>query len=261
MPIAASASHVASASLRVRRASRSRDVVHAHDCAPRWTASSAAARLAARRSPRLAAGDAPERRLARPAGEHRRRRAPRTRRARAAARNCARPSCRTRSRGRRRCARARCRPRSAAATRCGQEIPHLGDHVAVAGFACMVRGSPCMCIRHTAHRRPRHRVERARRAQRTDVVDHRRAGRDAPRITSGLMVSTETGTPQSRKRLEHRQHARAAPRRDVTGAAPGRLDSPPMSRMSAPSSISCRRVRRPPLRIAESGRRRKRNRA
>ena len=46
-------------------------------------------------------------------------------------------------------------------------------------------------------------------------------------------------------RLEHRQHARAVPRRADTAAAPGRVDSPPTSMRSAPAaSIAQRRRRR-----------------
>ena len=60
----------------------------------------------------------------------------------------------------------------------------------------------------------------------------------AARITSGLLVSTDTGTPSVQPPAQHRQHARAAPPRAAPARRPGGVDSPPMSRMSAPSRTS-----------------------
>ena len=57
----------------------------------------------------------------------------------------------------------------------------------------------------------------------------------AARITSGLLVSTDSGTP-SRASDSTSGTTRCSSSSSVTSAAPGRVDSPPMSRMSAPSS-------------------------
>ena len=57
------------------------------------------------------------------------------------------------------------------------------------------------------------------------------------RITSGLEVSTEIGIPLFSRACttgRTRRNSSSTP----TGALPGRVDSPPISRMSAPSSIN-----------------------
>jgi hypothetical protein len=56
-------------------------------------------------------------------------------------------------------------------------------------------------------------------------------------ITSGLYVSTEIGTP-SVTASRSTGSTRASSSSKGTGGVPGRLDSPPISRMCAPSTIS-----------------------
>ncbi|CFE00983.1 Uncharacterised protein [Bordetella pertussis] len=58
-------------------------------------------------------------------------------------------------------------------------------------------------------------------------------------MTSGLKVSIDNGTPQSRSpSISGRM--RASSSAALTGCAPGRVDSPPRSRIWAPSSINWR---------------------
>src|SRR6185436_7964623 len=63
--------------------------------------------------------------------------------------------------------------------------------------------------------------------------------RSASRITRARRVSTETGTGASRKASSNGR-MRASSSSSETGAAPGRVDSPPMSSRSAPSAMSLR---------------------
>ena len=60
----------------------------------------------------------------------------------------------------------------------------------------------------------------------------------AARITSGLIVSTDTGTGVPRKPFSTGSSRRSSSSTLTTAAAPGRLDSAPRSTRSAPSSIS-----------------------
>jgi hypothetical protein len=64
----------------------------------------------------------------------------------------------------------------------------------------------------------------------------------AARITSGFMVSTETATPPA-PAPRHRHHAPQF--LSTAPAAPGRVDSPPTSTRSAPSSRSAGPARSP----------------
>jgi len=59
----------------------------------------------------------------------------------------------------------------------------------------------------------------------------------AARISSGVLVSTDTGTP-SRSAPSTTGNTRAISSAAPGATAPGRVDSPPMSRMSAPSATS-----------------------
>ena len=69
----------------------------------------------------------------------------------------------------------------------------------------------------------------------------RRPARIAASATTAFTVSIEMGTSVSAaRRADHRQHPPAARRRAGRGPTPGRVDSPPTSRMSAPSATSCR---------------------
>ena len=60
----------------------------------------------------------------------------------------------------------------------------------------------------------------------------------AARITSGLALSSETGQP-SFSAPSSTGSTRRSSSSTLTACAPGRLDSPPMSSMSAPSLSSC----------------------
>jgi hypothetical protein len=62
----------------------------------------------------------------------------------------------------------------------------------------------------------------------------------AARATAGFMVSIEIGTALSRRTASITGMTRAISSASATGSAPGRVDSPPTSRMSAPSAISRR---------------------
>ena len=103
------------------------------------------------------------------------------------------------------------------------------------GFTCMVAGSACMCIRHTPHWPCAATTSAApvwRKAQMSLMMSA--PASKANRITAGLQVSTETGTCQPTAAFTTawmRAHSVAA----STAAAPGREDSPPMSKMCAPS--------------------------
>ena len=63
------------------------------------------------------------------------------------------------------------------------------------------------------------------------------------RITAGFRVSTDSGTPRWSQASRSRSMSgmtRASSTASGVGAAPGRVDSPPMSMMSAPSARSAR---------------------
>ena len=78
-------------------------------------------------------------------------------------------------------------------------------------------------------------------AERGDVVDEGGAGVDAPpRPRSSFAVSTLICDAGAAQRARRRGRRGAAPRRSSPARHRGRVDSPPMSRMSAPSAISAR---------------------
>ena len=94
---------------------------------------------------------------------------------------CARSSCRSRCPGRWRSGRGGCR-RPRPVDPAGEHVADLGDDVVVTRAACMVRGSPCMCISTTpapASATIPGQVGVA--LQAADVVDDRGPGRQAPR--------------------------------------------------------------------------------
>ena len=103
------------------------------------------------------------------------------------------------------------------------------------GCTCMVAGSACMCIRHTPHWPCAATTSAApvwRKAQMSLMMSA--PASNAHCITAGLQVSTETGTCQPTAACTTawmRAHSVAA----STAAAPGREDSPPMSKMCTPS--------------------------
>ena len=81
-------------------------------------------------------------------------------------------------------------------------------HPCTRGSSCMVRGSPCMCIRHIAALL-RAAAASAPGSQRPHIVDHVAPACTAARMTSALLVSTETDGHRARPRLRPpAQHAR-----------------------------------------------------
>ena len=220
-----------------QRVDRRRDVVHAHD-----------ARAALHRDdrggdarglePRALAGvrwrpasstpvDARQRRLARPADEQRHAEARAARRWRAAARGCAPASCRSRCRDRAtmrsRATPARASPRRSRSRRNARD---LGDDVVVVGSALHRSRHRRACAsgrrRSADARRPPSSAPGARSAPMSLTMSAPRSS--AARITSGLVVSTETGQPRPSAAAQHRQHARElVVGADRRGAGPGRL--------------------------------------
>src|SRR5262245_13270731 len=101
----------------------------------------------------------------------------------------------------------------------------------------MVRGSPCMCIRHTpaSDAAMASTAPEARSAPMSLIIDA--PAPSAARMTSGLIVSTETGTGASFSPSRTGMSRSSSSSAEIP-RAPGRLDSAPMSRRSAPSAIS-----------------------
>ena len=136
----------------------------------------------------------------------------------------------------RRCPRARGRGDALA-----QEGGDLGDDVVVdRPRPASIAASPRMCIRQTPHAgcaATSSSAPGARSAR--DVVDD--VGAEVERDAHHLDLGRCRPRPGSRARPPPRAPAGRgrARRRRLTGSAPGRLDSPPMSRMSAPSASSC----------------------
>ena len=98
----------------------------------------------------------------------------------------------------------------------------------------MVSGSPCMCIRHMAKPVPAADSSApGRRKPRTSF------SRPAPNLPDavmmlGVLVSTETITSMRLTIASTAVSTRSDSSDSATGAAPGRVDSPPTSRISAP---------------------------
>ena len=113
-----------------------------------------------------------------------------------------------------------------------------GDDVAVAcGSRCIVAGSPCMCIRQTPQRGCAATTSSAPGcAQRPDVVDD--VGAEVERLAHDLGLVACRPRPARRARRAARSTGSTRAQLVVErrpARRPGRLDSPPMSRMSAPS--------------------------
>ena len=101
----------------------------------------------------------------------------------------------------------------------------------------MSAGVPCLCMRHTAQSvsATASRAPGASSASMSLIMDAPSAS--TARITDGRRVSTDTGT-SFRAFSTGRTRRSSSP--SATARAPGREDSPPISRISAPSSRSCR---------------------
>ena len=107
----------------------------------------------------------------------------------------------------------------------------------------MVWGSRCMCIRHTPHwgwAATTAKAPGCRKAQMSLTISAPRSS--TARITAGLYVSTEIGTP-STTASRTSGTTRASSSSKGTAGLPGRVDSPPMSRISAPSLSNCSQCR------------------
>ena len=118
-----------------------------------------------------------------------------------------------------------------------------------AAARCIVAGSPWLCMSTTGRPLAPATREAVRVvAQRRDVVDHPGAGGDRRAHHRRLAGIDRDQDAAPGERLDHRHHARGSPRRPATGAAPGRVDSPPTSTMSAPSACSLS-----PVAIAAAG--------
>src|SRR5882672_7537255 len=101
----------------------------------------------------------------------------------------------------------------------------------------MVAGSPCLCMTQTAQSlfAMASSAPGAESASMSLIIDAPAAS--ASFITRGRRVSTETGRSESDRRTGRIRRSSSS---SETGSAPGRLDSPPISMMSAPSCASAR---------------------
>ena len=125
----------------------------------------------------------------------------------------------------------------------GEEGRHLGDDVVVARRCCIVRGSPCMCISTTSQPSSAA-VGQALAATRQSAVTSfhivapaATAARATARL-HGVDGDRDVALAPDRRRSPERRGRSPRPRRPARRR--GRVDSPPMSRMSAPSAISRR---------------------
>ena len=164
-----------------------------------------------------------------------------TRRSAPSARCCARAFCRSRCRDRGRSARAQRRPpsvhRAVAADIRALRPPRRRN----VGLSCIVCGVPCMCITHTPAPVSAASVDHLRIARQAgDVVDDLRAGVDR-RAGDGRLARVDRN--RNRRLAATSRSITGSTRRSSssadTGSAYGRVLSPPMSSMSAPSATSC----------------------
>ena len=148
-------------------------------------------------------------------------------------------------------ARGRRRLRSAASARAIEEGSDLGDDVVVARLACMVRGSPCMCISITPQPSSAAvaRLSGAKRKAVTSfhIVAPRRRRRRGRRRASWCRWRAGCRS-RAAMRLDQRQHAG-----ELFGLEPARRAGPGRTRRrcrgtSAPSAISAPGVRQRPRR-------------
>jgi len=117
-----------------------------------------------------------------------------------------------------------------------KKMPDLRDHVLVIG--CGLHRARFPAHVHHAYAGPggRHGLQGARRAQRIHVVDHRCAFCDRCPHHLRLGGIHCDGDRRIAQRLQYRNTRRSSSAAS-TGCAPGRVDSPPTSMRSAPSSI------------------------
>ena len=109
------------------------------------------------------------------------------------------------------------------------------------GSTCIVRGSPCMCIRQTYA--PASAITPASAGSPRNAVTSFTSAAPSPsarRATSDFDVSIETGAPASPSSTGRTRRSSSS---RETASAPGRVDSPPMSTSAAPSASSLRRRR------------------
>ena len=125
-----------------------------------------------------------------------------------------------------------------------QERRDLADDVVVArlGAASIAACRACASGRRRSRRAPRP-ARAPGRAQRTDVVDDVDAEVERARMTSALVVSIETGQPRRDRRLEHR-----ATRASSSSASPARHRAGSTRRRCR----GCRRLRRASARSGRS---------
>ena len=109
------------------------------------------------------------------------------------------------------------------------------------GSSCIVRGSPCMCMRQRYAPASATTPASSGSPRRAVTSLTRIAPRSsAARATSAFDVSIESGSsPPSRSRTGTTRRSSSSAE---TPSEPGRVDSPPMSTIAAPSAI----IRRPP---------------
>ncbi len=105
----------------------------------------------------------------------------------------------------------------------------------------MVRGSPSMCMRQIGQPRSATRPAIAGSPRRavTSLTSVAPASR-AARATAALVVSIDSSAGVAAARRSMTGTTRASSSSTDTGSEPGRVDSPPMSRIAAPSSASSR---------------------
>ena len=105
----------------------------------------------------------------------------------------------------------------------------------------MVLGSPFMCMRHTGQpdSATTSTMASSKRSALTSLMSAAPAA-SARRATSAFIVSTEMGTPTRSASASTTGTTRRNSSSTGTASDPGRVDSPPMSMMAAPSRTSAR---------------------
>ena len=119
------------------------------------------------------------------------------------------------------------------AARSRQPIAHVGHHVVVGGSILHGRGFPCICMttRPQARSRTSPTIAGSRKPD-TSLTTAAPASRHAS-ATAACRVSMLTHTPRAAS-SRTAGTTRASSSASVTGAAPGRVDSPPTSMICAP---------------------------
>lgn len=152
-------------------------------------------------------------------------------------RGCGSASCRNRSPGRARCVHGGYRLAGTLGPGTAEKrgLPRQRRHTPVTAAWCAAHTHT-----HQAHRYVQFglRRQRAGIAQCANIIDETRTGGRAARITAGREVSTEIGIDVERARASTTGTTRAISAATDGGRAPGRVDAPPMSSMSAPCAMS-----------------------